>query len=350
MATVKERVSYIVSWCQARKMPSETCIALLCNIRAESGANFNPQAIEVGSGAPPFSRSAQGYGLFQFSNFPTNQQIYNRCRNMSDRDAINYQLQFFYDDAKDGGWFNNANYTSTNLSFSDWVRNRLNWNASNLTFAMMRCWERPYNQTQNRYTMFIEEIRDLFNFATYDSNGSTNVDGSTTTILPANYDCGGAPITSTPSPTNPSDPRPPSDNEVSGIESALKMIEDRFPNKPWMNSAGYQCVALMQAYLNKFTFRDGFLPSAKAYGNSAKNSLSDGKGTWMGLSSSKWMIASKPIKRGDVLFYNWGTWGHVRIAYSSTKAYGQNEDGSGWTKRIWKTDVGNPSVILRKFR
>lgn len=112
------------------------------------------------------------------------------------------------------------------------------------------------------------------------------------------------------------------------VSKAVSKITDRYNNKKkgWTNAYGYQCVALMQVYLNQFEFKDGWLDDAWDYGQAFKKGFAKDK-TVMGLSPKNWQIVTKGFKKGDVLFFkptSTNQYGHVAIAISKTKRLEQN--------------------------
>lgn len=364
MASVKDRFSYIVNHLKKLGAPSEVAIALTCNIRAESGSTFNPQSIEIGSGAPPFIRSGQGYGLFQFSNYPGNQRIYVACRDKNDQKAIEYQVDEMIKQSKSGSWFNSVNYPSYNLSWNEFFYNKRDWSPKELTFAFMRQYERPANQSQDRYTLYQKEIKSLYDWSKYDSNGGSNIDNGDHETY--NFDCGGSRITP---PKEDGGKEPPKTGYQlpKRVDNGVKELLDHYNNKKagWKNNVPppygpYQCVAMVQHYLKKVDpkFKDGFLPGAYNYGKAFHDGFKANR-TTMGLSPKKWQWISKSFKKGDVVFYkpsgvNGGA-GHVNVAISSKNALNQNITAPymGWyqylVKSTIKGSVGSVYGAIRKI-
>lgn len=363
MATKKERFGYIVNYIKKLGAPSETAIALCCNIRAESGSEFNPQAIQVGSGAPPFTKNGQGYGLFQFSNYPSNQQIYTQCRNMADKKAIETQIDIMIKQAKGGSWFNSADYPTFNLSWNEFFNNKRNWSPRNLTFAFMRQFERPADQSQDRFTLYQKEIKELYDWSKYDSNGGSNIDDGDYESF--SFDCGGKPIKDDDEDGGKEPPPKPGGGIPKDVDKVMTEIINRYNNKQagYTNHAEpqgpYQCVALMQHFLRQFSFKDKYLAGALAYGQAIRKGI-EGNKTVMGLSPKKWQWITSDFRKGDVIFYlgsaiNAG-YGHVNIAISSTEALNQNIRApyQGWYPYMEKTKiqgaVGTVYGALRKFK
>lgn len=138
------------------------------------------------------------------------------------------------------------------------------------------------------------------------------------------------------------------------VNEVTNKIIDRHKNKKkgWTNSYGYQCVALMQYFLNHFKFKDGWLASAWKYGEAFRKALNNNKDV-MGLSHKDWDIVTKNYKKGDTLFYKptlTNQYGHVAQAISSTNRLEQNMvwpyDGS--YPYLTSNIIGNPAYALRK--
>lgn len=352
MATKNQRVSYIASELKGLGAPSETAIAICCNIRAEAGSEFNPQAIEAGSGAPPFIRNGQGYGLFQFSNYPTNYSIYNACKGKADKGAIQYQVKQLNSLCQPGkgNWLTSAVYPQYNLSWKEFLTNKRNWTPRELTKAFMCQYERPADQTQDRYALYSKEVADAYDWSKYDSNGGDNANNGDHETY--NFDCGGARI------VPPKDPDPPVDPGGGGssgkgiptkkVQSAMKKIEARQKTgRGWTNSYGYQCVALFQYGLFQTAdtkYQDGRVSprgTANDYGVFFNKMLNSGKSA-AGLSPKKWQYIRNPKKfyRGDAIFYGSGSKtgkpGHVSIARNSKTCWNQNISG--------RLDGSNPRI------
>lgn len=364
MASKKERFSYIVNYFKKLGAPSETAIALCCNIRAESGSEFNPQSIEIGSGAPPFTRSGQGYGLFQFSNYPSNQQIYTECRDMEDKKAIETQIDTMIKQSKSGSWFNSVNYPEYNLSWNEFFKNTRNWSPKKLTYSFMRQYERPADQTPDRFTLYQKEIKDLYDWSKYDSNGGSNIDDGDYESF--QFDCGGKPIKPPEEGGGTEPPDPPDGGIPKDVENVMKEIIARYDNKQpgYKNNVPppygpYQCVALMQHFLKQFKFKDAFLAGAFNYAEAFRSGITNNK-TVMGLSPKNWQWITSNFRKGDVIFYRGsainGGYGHVNIARSGTKALNQNITAPymGWYQYLVESNitgaVGQVYGALRKFK
>lgn len=351
--------THIVDYLKGLSLPSETAIAICCNIRAESGATFNPKVIQVGSSAPPFTKDGQGYGLFQFSMFPSNQQIYNYCLNISNNKAIEYQIDKMMEMARNGSWFNSVNYPKFNLSFNEFLKNTRHWSVRDLTFAFMRQYERPLDQEQDRYNLHIAEIKSLYDWSKYDDNGDDNTsDGDKRHYM---FDCGGKPIGDSDGDGGeeppPVKPKPPSD-----LDRAYNEVYKRYQNKQkgYTNSAGYQCVALMQGYLKSIGgFKDGYYAGALGYANAFRSGLKANKKV-MGLKPSEWMWLDKGTKKkGDIIFYAGNSvnrgYGHVNIAMNSTDSLNQNLrppylGGYPYIEKAKITSLGSILGFMRKYK
>lgn len=379
MATKNERVSYIADILKKLGAPSATAIAICCNIRAESGPDFNPQAIEIGSGAPPFIRNGQGYGLFQFSNYPTNHNIYTTCKDMSDKNAVTYQIEELNRQCQPGkgNWFTSEKYPKYNLSWNEFLTNKRNWTVRELTKAFMCEYERPADQTQDRYALYSKEVAAAYDWSKYDKDGGSNAgDGDHESY---NFDCGGSRIT----PPKEPDPKPPDPGGGGGsgipteqVEAALKKIEARAKTgRGWVNpynaSIGYQCVALIQSgYFNigypkqvtadkRYNDQPPARATAYQYAVSFRDGFSAGR-TVAGLSPKKWQwYTGKSFKRGDLIFYKPSAAnaqaGHVNVAASSKQAWNQNIRApfNGSKPQIDKApinSVGTVFGVLRKTK
>lgn len=370
MASKKDRVKYIVEYLKARGCPSETAIAICCNIRAESGSEFNPQAIEIGNGAPPFTRSGQGYGLFQFSMYPTNQQLYVKCKSMEDKKAIEVQVAELIKQCQPGKgiWFNSVSYPKFNLSWEEFFKNKRNWTVRDLTFAFMRQYERPADQSQDRYTLYQKEIAELYDWKNYDENGEDNSNNGDHETY--NFDCGGERIIppDKPGPDPDPDPKPPNGGITKKVKTAFDAIEKRYKNTipGWKvvvppPYGPYQCVALMSKGFLPIAepkFKDSYLNGAYDYGKAFHDGLKANQ-TVMGLSPKKWQWISKSFKKGDLIFYKRSTGngqaGHVNVATSSTNSYNQNIRAPwiGTDPYIRKAEIKSLGTVyggIRKFK
>lgn len=377
MASKKERVGYIVEWCKSKLMPSESCIAILCNIRAETG-DFNPKTIEQGQGAPPYTRPNVGYGIMQFSDYPQNQQLYTHCKNLSDKEAIVYQLNLMWEECTTTNinklhWFkrvhNGVNY---NLSFKEFYTNSQNKSAQYLTFAFQWEYLRP-GTDQDRYTLFINEIKSLYDFSKYDKNGGQNTTTDPNkpngyTYPPFAFDCGGKPIIPKKDENVESKPKPKptpggsASNNNGKITPKVKSATDYLEKWAKKGSGGgfndgygYQCVALMEHYLKMCdnSYIRGPNGHAWEYVNHFKT-IANGRKK-LGLSPSKWVKATPPYQKGDALAYSreaMGTvYGHVAIARNATQRYGQNEAPPwDWTNKIYIVPIGKPTFAIRKIK
>lgn len=380
MATKNERVSYIADILKKLGAPSATAIAICCNIRAESGPNFNPQAIEQGSGAPPFIRNGQGYGLFQFSNYPNNYEVYTACKNMSDKNAIDYQVKELNKQCQPGKgiWFTSVQYPKYNLSWNEFLTNKRNWTVRELTKAFMCEFERPADQTQDRYALYSKDVANAYDWSKYDKDGGSNAGNGDHESY--NFDCGGSRIT----PPKEPDPDPPDPGGGNGIPTKQvsaavdKIISRQKTGAGWTNGYGYQCVGLFQKGLFNLAnpkaatadkkYADGLVPSpyrgtALGYGHYFNEQLNNGKKAG-GLSPSNWQFIRSPKKfyKGDAIFYGKGNFGdnnpgHVAIARNSKTCLNQNISGrlDGSNPRIENHAIqfgGNLPVygVLRKIK
>lgn len=112
-------------------------IGILCNGATESAHTFNPALTQFGMDHA-FSRGC-GVGIFQWSNYPENQNMYNYVANHSEEDGIKYEMQYLVNHP--GQWIGSVgNY---GLSFQDFLHNTKNLTWQQCTSEWCLCWERP---------------------------------------------------------------------------------------------------------------------------------------------------------------------------------------------------------------
>lgn len=118
-------------------------IAILCNGATESAHTFNPALTQFGMDHA-FSAGC-GVGIFQWSNYPENQNMYNYVANHSEEDGIKYEMQYLVNHP--GQWVTAYLPSRMKMSFQDFLHNTKNLSWQDLTFAWCYGWERPYDTT-----------------------------------------------------------------------------------------------------------------------------------------------------------------------------------------------------------
>lgn len=415
MSKLSDSVNCFVNYCKRLGWPSEVTIALLCNVWTEcdvQGQGFiNPFLVQYGfeDVAPPF-QSDGGYGIFQFSYWPSNNQAYNGCKGLTNCQAIQWQIDFMVSNAKSGDWFTSQVDPQYNLSWNQFITNSKGKSVAWLTKCFMMQYERPGDQSQDRYAKNFGYIKAVYDFSTYDKNGNQNSnndptsqdgpssDGSNTskggwTYVPSITDCGGNswtnnPVNNEPAPPSappsskpdPSNPQPP-DTSQSKAAKYVDWLSDHVGYHiecDTRNSSGWyfsQCVDIVPAFAiycgigskakkltlvsnnkiirpqpNTFNWIPG---NAWPRGVAMRDIIQGINSPQQGINTTDWVVITNDnkIAKGDILFYpptaN-NSAGHVAIAIDKNNRYGLNEFNND--DPITKRPIGNPSFALRYIK
>jgi hypothetical protein len=351
--SIKSNVNTIVSYLQGLGYSTESIIALLCNIAVESASTYSPFIIQSGYTAP--FQTSGGYGLVQFSNYPQNENIRQASIKLSENDAIKYQLDIINTGQS---WYTSVLYPSFNLSFREFRTNSRNWSVSQLTYAFMRQYERPSDQTQDRYTSRVNEVKGLYDFSklpngvqdvnTDESKGKTGYD-----YPPFAFDCGGHPIVFIPDTPPPPSPSPtPTTNTGTNVTKVMdSLISDMGKGFNTDGAYGVQCVDLCLEFIKRLCGRYiSILGNANTQGN-AFWSLSQANKFTPYKKDSWTKVSANNVRNGDLLWWGYSSYGHIGIAISSTQFIDQNGGGhnEGITKRNFSGafSKNNAYMIIR---
>lgn len=135
--TPMQRKDFIANSLLSKGVNKTSIIAILCNAYTESAQRFDPALTQFGMDHD-FADGC-GVGIWQWSNYPENQTIYNYVSTHSEQDGINYEVSHLLNTPSQ--WMSSRSLYGQ--SFNDFLHNTKNLTWQQQVGEWCRCWERP---------------------------------------------------------------------------------------------------------------------------------------------------------------------------------------------------------------